>query len=383
MCLCFKYLKEVEMKFQTTKNDFLNAVLTANKAIGLRASSFILGGVMLDLQESLIVYSTDLETSIKCEAKVKVLEKGKTVVPSKILINILKSLEESKVELELDKETNRVKITCGEALFSLNTMSIEEYPDFPEIKRENPLKIELKKFKNLLSKVQKAASLDESRGVLTGVLMEMEGGLMSMAATDSYRLALIKEKLSAGSQNIKVVIPTKVLDSIIKSEHDKGDVEIYLEENQISFCLAVEKEGENIIVSRLLSGKFPEYKQLIPKSLKHNIVVDKEKMLEVVKRISSISQDNIPIKLTFDKGKATVSMDIKEVGSSSEDFDVSYGEERIEIAFNPEFLLDGINIMDDRSIILSIEEPLKPIIITSEKNKELIYLLMPVRVSQQ
>jgi DNA polymerase-3 subunit beta len=383
MCLCFKYLKEVEMKFQTTKNDFLNAVLTANKAIGLRASSFILGGVMLDLQESLIVYSTDLETSIKCEAKVKVLEKGKTVVPSKILINILKSLEESKVDLELDKETNRVKITCGEALFSLNTMSIEEYPDFPEIKRENPLKIELKKFKNLLSKVQKAASLDESRGVLTGVLMEMEGGLMSMAATDSYRLALIKEKLSAGSQNIKVVIPTKVLDSIIKSEHDKGDVEIYLEENQISFCLAVEKEGENIIVSRLLSGKFPEYKQLIPKSLKHNIVVDKEKMLEVVKRISSISQDNIPIKLTFDKGKATVSMDIKEVGSSSEDFDVSYGEERIEIAFNPEFLLDGINIMDDRSIILSIEEPLKPIIITSEKNKELIYLLMPVRVSQQ
>jgi DNA polymerase-3 subunit beta len=383
MCLCFKYLKEVEMKFQTTKNDFLNAVLTANKAIGLRASSFILGGVMLDLQESLIVYSTDLETSIKCEAKVKVLEKGKTVVPSKILINILKSLEESKVELELDKETNRVKITCGEALFSLNTMSIEEYPDFPEIKRENPLKIELKKFKNLLSKVQKAASLDESRGVLTGVLMEMEGGLMSMAATDSYRLALIKEKLSAGSQNIKVVIPTKVLDSIIKSEHDKGDVEIYLEENQISFCLAGEKEGENIIVSRLLSGKFPEYKQLIPKSLKHNIVVDKEKMLEVVKRISSISQDNIPIKLTFDKGKATVSMDIKEIGSSSEDFDVSYGEERIEIAFNPEFLLDGINIMDDRSIILSIEEPLKPIIITSEKNKELIYLLMPVRVSQQ
>jgi DNA polymerase-3 subunit beta len=383
MCLCFKYLKEVEMKFQTTKNDFLNAVLTANKAIGLRASSFILGGVMLDLQESLIVYSTDLETSIKCEAKVKVLEKGKTVVPSKILINILKSLEESKVDLELDKETNRVKITCGEALFSLNTMSIEEYPDFPEIKRENPLKIELKKFKNLLSKVQKAASLDESRGVLTGVLMEMEGGLMSMAATDSYRLALIKEKLSAGSQNIKVVIPTKVLDSIIKSEHDKGDVEIYLEENQISFCLAGGKEGENIIVSRLLSGKFPEYKQLIPKSLKHNIVVDKEKMLEVVKRISSISQDNIPIKLTFDKGKATVSMDIKEVGSSSEDFDVSYGEERIEIAFNPEFLLDGINIMDDRSIILSIEEPLKPIIITSEKNKELIYLLMPVRVSQQ
>jgi DNA polymerase-3 subunit beta len=383
MCLYFKYLKEVEMKFQTTKNDLLNAVVATNKAIGLRATSFILSGVMLDAEESLVVYSTDLETNIKCSTKVKVLEKGKTVVPSKVLINILKSLEESKVEIELDRETNRVKITCGEALFSLNTMSMEEYPDFPEIKRDNPLKIDLKIFKSLLSKVQKAASLDESRGVLTGVLMEIEGSLVSMVATDSYRLALIKENISAGSQNIKVVIPTKVLDSIIKSEYEKGEIEIYLEENQISFFLAGEKKGERIIVSRLLSGKFPEYKQLIPKSLKHNIVIEKEKMLEVVKRISSIAQDNMPIKLIFNNGKATVSMDIKEVGSSSENFEVSYGEERMEIAFNPEFLLDGINMMDDKSIIMSIEEPLKPIIIKSEKNKELIYLLMPVRVSQQ
>lgn len=371
------------MKFQTTKNDLLNIVFATNKAIGLRATSLILGGVMMDVDENLVVYSTDLETSIKCSTKVKVLEKGKTVVPSKVLINILKSLEESKVEMELDRETNRVKITCGEALFSLNTMSIEEYPDFPEIKKENPLKVDLKIFKSLLSKVQKAASLDESRGVLTGVLMEIEGGLVRMVATDSYRLALIKENIGEGSQNIKVVIPTKVLDSIIKSEYEKGKIDIYLEENQISFFLAGEKKGERIIVSRLLSGKFPEYRQLIPKSLKHNIVIDKEKMLEVVKRISSIAQDNMPIKLIFDNGKATVSMDIKEVGSSSENFEVSYGEERMEIAFNPEFLLDGINMMDDKSIILSIEEPLKPIIIKSEKNKELIYLLMPVRVSQQ
>ncbi len=371
------------MKFQTTKNDLLNALLTTNKAIGPRASSFILGGVMINAGEALTIYSTDLETSIKCESKVRVINEGKTVVPSRILINILKSLEESKIELELDRETNKVKITCGKAFFSLNTMSIEEYPDFPEIKNENPLRIELKKFKNLLSKVQKAASLDESRGVLTGVLIEIEGDILSMAATDSYRLALIKEKLDTTAQNIKVVIPLKVLDSIVKSEYDKGDVKIYLEENQISFCLEEEKKGKNIIVSRLLSGKFPEYKQLIPKGLKHNIVIDKGKMLEVVKRISSISQDNIPVKLAFDKGKAAVSMNIREVGSSSEDFDVSYGDERIETAFNPEFLIDGINIMDGKNIILSIEEPLKPILIQSEKNKELIYLLMPVRVSQQ
>ena len=254
------------MKFQTTKNDLLNAVLTTNKAIGLRASSFVLSGVMLDVGKVLTLYSTDLETSIKCETKVKVIDEGKTAVPSRVLINILKSLEESKVELALDRDTNKVNITCGKAFFSLNTMSIEEYPDFPGIKKGNPLKIELKKFKNLLSKVQKAASIDESRGVLTGVLVEIEGDTLSMAATDSYRLALIKEKIGKAIQNIKVVIPLKVLDSIVRSEYEKGDVEIYLEENQISFCLEEDKKGRNIIVSRLLSGNSPNISSLFQKA---------------------------------------------------------------------------------------------------------------------
>ena len=159
------------------------------------------------------------------------------------------------------------------------------------------------------------------------------------------------------------------------------DLEIILEENQIVFFLKKEDKAKNIIVSRLLSGKFPEYKQLIPEKMKHNILVDKEKLLEVVKRISSISQDNIPIKIIIEKSKMTATMDIKEIGSSSEDFPVAYGEETIEIAFNPFFLIDGINMIDGKNIILSIEEPLKPIILKPEKEKDILYLLMPVRVS--
>ena len=147
------------------------------------------------------------------------------------------------------------------------------------------------------------------------------------------------------------------------------------------FFLKKEEKIKNIIVSRLLSGKFPEYKQLIPEEMKHNILIDKEKILEVVKRISSISQDNIPIKIIIEKGKITAAMDIKEIGSSSEDFEAAYGEETIEIAFNPFFLIDGINMIDGKNIILSIEEPLKPILIKSEKDKDMLYLLMPVRVS--
>lgn len=369
------------MKFQTTRTDLLETILFASRAISPKASSFILNGIMLDAEEGLTVYSTDLETSIKCTMEVKILEKGKAVVPARILANILKSLKESKIELELDKAKNQVKISCENAFFTLNTLSLEEYPVFPETRKENYLKVNLNKFKDMVSKAEKAASMDESRAILTGVLLEIGDDMLSMVATDSYRLALVKEKIGGGRQPIKVVVPSKVLDNIVKSEFKDGDIEINIEENQASFYMESASKKKIIMVSRLLSGKFPEYKQLIPQNMKHDIIVDKEKMLEVVKRISSISQDNIPIKTTIDKGKITVSMNIREVGSSSEDFGVSYGEEKMEIAFNPEFLIDGINIMDEKNIIFSIEEPLKPILIKSEKNKDLIYLLMPIRVS--
>lgn len=369
------------MKFQTTKAGFLDTILFASRVINPKASSLILNGIMLDAEKELTVYGTDLETSIKCITPVKILKKGKTVVPARVLINILKSLKESKIEFELDESKNQVKINCEKAFFMLNTLPLGEYPGFPETKEEKKLKIKLDKFRDLVARTRKAASMDESRAILTGVFMEIENGTLSLVATDSYRLALVKEKIDEKISSIGVVVPSKVLDNVSRSEYGGNDIEINIEENQISFYLEESGKRKDIIVSRLLSGKFPEYGQLIPQKLKHNIVVDKEKILDVVKRISSISQDNIPVKLTIDKGSITVSMNVREVGSSSEDFEVSYADEKIEIAFNPEFLMDGLNIMDGKNIIMSIDQPLKPILIRPEKNNNLIYLLMPIRVS--
>lgn len=369
------------MRFQTTRGELLELILFSSKAINPKTPTFILNGVLLEVDKELNIFSTDLETSIKSSMGVKVEEKGKVVVPAKILINILKSLKESKINIELNKETNQVQITSENARFNLNTLSLEEYPAFPETKTQNPIKINLDGFRTLISKTQRAVSQDESRVILTGILMEIEEGSLTTVATDSYRLAIIKNDLKIEGKEIKIVVPSKVLDSIIKTDFKKRDMEIILEENQIVFYLKKEEKLKNIIVSRLLSGKFPEYKQLIPEKMKHNIIVDKEKILEVVRRISSISQDNIPIKLIIDKGKITAAMDIKEIGSSSEDFETAYGEERMEIVFNPNFLIDGLTMMDGKNIIFSIEDPLKPILIKSEKDKNMLYLLMPIRVS--
>ena len=202
-----------------------------------------------------------------------------------------------------------------------------------------------------------------------------------MAATDSYRLSFIESKIDFEKGPIKVVVPYKTLDTILKTETTDGKIEVNIEENQISFILEKENSTKTTIISRLLSGKFPEYDKLIPSKLKHTIVVDKEKILGVIKRVSSISQDSVPIKLKITNGKITVFMSIKEIGSASEDIEVGYTEEEMEVAFNPTFLIEGINIIEDKNLLFCINDPLKPVLLKPEKNENLIYLLMPIRIS--
>jgi len=369
------------MKIKTTRDALLNKILLVSRAVTPKITTYVLSGIMLEAEDNLNIHSTDLETSIKTFVKAKVLEKGKVIVPSKILVNVLKSFPEAKIELEHLSATNELKVTCQEANFTLNTLSLEEYPQFPTIKKQNFFKIELKDFKYLISKVQKASSTDESRIILTGMLIEVGEGNMKMVATDSYRLAIVEKETKFKGKSLKVVIPARVLDSILKSDYLEGEVGVNIEENQVCFELNEEKELKTTIVTRLLSGKFPDYENLVPSGFKHSIIVDREKIIEVIRRVSSIAQDNIPIKLEIGEGKIIVSMNIREVGSASEDFNVAYAEEKISIAFNPDFLIDGIDVIGGKNIIFCIVDPLKPVLLKPEKDDGLVYLLMPIRIS--
>ena len=370
------------MKFQTTRDGILNKILFVSRAMSPKISNFILSGIMLEVEDNTLnIFGTDLETSIKSSVQIKTESPGRVVVPFRILINVLKSFPESRVDLELEESTNELIVTCLNANFRLNTFSLEEYPQFPSIKKINSFKIDLANIKNLISKVQKACSTDESRIILTGILIDLDKDIIRLAATDSYRLAVASNTISYSGNPIKVVVPSRVLDTIAKSDTPEGEIEVNVEENQISFTVGDKNNLKTMVVSRLLSGKFPDYEKLIPESFNQNIIINKEVMLDVIKRISSISQDNIPVKLEIEKGKITVSMSIREVGSSSEGFDVSYGEESMQLAFNPDFLIDGLSIIDEEKILFSIVEPLKPVMIKPEKNESLLYLLMPIRIS--
>jgi len=381
------------MKFQTTRNELLNKLNFASRIATSKSLISALSGILLEASDKLYIYSTDLETSIKSSLTVNILEQGRAVVPAKVFINILRSFPESKITVELDINTNQLKVQCDKSIFYLNTFAIDEYPEFPKISDRIRFSLDFDVFKKLLNKTIKAASTEESRAILTGVLIEIEKrqenaaedknktSLIKMVGTDSYRLAYVEESIDYNGDPIKVVVPSKVLDNIIKSDFSGKVIDLNIEESQISFVLKDSEESNTMIISRLLSGKFPEYNQLIPKEFKHNIILNKEKVLDVVRRISSISQDNIPVKIELSNGKMAASMNIKEVGSSSEEFEISYGEEKIDIAFNPAYFIDGVSMIDADNLLFSIEESLKPVLIKHVNSNNLIYLLMPIRIS--
>lgn len=381
------------MKFQTTRNELLNKLNFASRIATSKSLISALSGILLEASDKLYIYSTDLETSIKSSLTVNILEQGRAVVPAKVFINILRSFPESKITVELDINTNQLKVQCDKSIFYLNTFAIDEYPEFPKVSDRIRFSLDFDVFKKLLNKTIKAASTEESRAILTGVLIEIEKrqenatedknktSLIKMVGTDSYRLAYVEESIDYNGDPIKVVVPSKVLDNIIKSDFSGKVIDLNIEESQISFVLKDSEESNTMIISRLLSGKFPEYNQLIPKEFKHNIILNKEKVLDVVRRISSISQDNIPVKIELSNGKMAASMNIKEVGSSSEEFEISYGEEKIDIAFNPAYFIDGVSMIDADNLLFSIEESLKPVLIKHVNSNNLIYLLMPIRIS--
>jgi len=383
------------MKFEIARSELLNKLNFASRVITSKSLISALSGFLIEADDKLYIYSTDLETSIKSSLNAKIIEKGRAVVPARVFINVLKSFPESKVSIELNLNTNQLKVQCEKSIFNLNTFAIDEYPQFPQIKEKIKFLIDFGTFKKLVNKSIKAVSTEESRAILTGVLIEVEKNPLNgetnetsqdlsyikMVGTDSYRLAYVEEKIDYNGEPIRVVVPNKVLDNITKSDYSGKLIDINIEENQISFLMQDDENTSTMIISRLLTGKFPEYKQLIPKDFKHNIILDKEKFLEVIKRISSISQDNIPIKLEIKNEKMIVSMNIKEVGSSSEELTIPYTDEEIEIAFNPNFLTDGISMIDEEKFLFSIEEPLKPILIKYIDSNSLIYLLMPIRIS--
>lgn len=365
------------MKLSIARSELLDALNTVSKGMSARSTLPILSGIYLDASEgTLSLQATDLEVSVKHSSSALVEEEGKIVVPGKLLSDIVRSLPEAAVTLELDKEL--VSVRCQQSAFTMKTLNPADFPKFPAVSIEKSVSLPADALASMVKKVARAVSRDETRAILTGVLFVIDGPTMKLVATDSYRLAVVEKLLEEpAGEDIEAVIPGRALDEASKLAAAGEAVRIGVSENQIVF-----EFGETTFVTRRVEGTFPNYRQLIPKEAETSVIVDTNEFLSAVKRVSLMALHNTPLKMSVNAEDQTLSLSAttQDVGDASEDLMVKTEGKDVEIAFNHAFLIDGLTAVPSESVTVEVQSSLKPGLLRSRAEEDFLYLLMPVRL---
>ena len=338
----------------------------------------ILSGVLLRAeQDSLILQTTDLDRSVQYTVPALIEETGATVVPAKLISEIAKSLPDAAVHFEVGE--GDATLICDSATFSMKTMSAADFPGFPTIDVVDQIQIPFAEFSSMVKKVSRVVSHDESRAILTGVLITIENGHLKMVATDSYRLAVAESSADHGVGTFTAVIAGSFLSEIASLQNSADDVVLSVSDNQIMV-----NYQEVIFINRRIEGNFPNYQQLLPDGFITRVRFDTKQLITAVKRTALLSGNSSPIKFDINCASHTAELSTvaQDVGSAKEMLSVDIEGEDVEIAFNSSFILDGLNAMSTDSVYLEIQNSMKPGIFKSDTEEKYLYLIMPVRLSQ-
>jgi DNA polymerase-3 subunit beta len=379
------------MKFRCERDELLNAVQFASRAISNRATLPVLSGLKIEAQESgrVRVAATDLELTMETTFAAAVDEPGKVIVPGRLFGEMTRSLGAGQVSVASgDAE---VEIGSGRGQFRVRSLAPDDYPALPIEEREGDgvgitVEIEGDLLATALSQVVRGASTDESRQILTGVLWEIDDKKLVLAATDSYRLAVREVDIPAGgSETRKVVLPSRTLAELARSLQGGGrTVTASVRDNLVSFAIGGGTDAEALeeatIGSRFIEGEFPKYQQLIPSGYPNTLEVDREALLEVTKRVGLLAQNNLPVKLQLGN-ELEISAHTPDVGEGQEVIDADYNGEPLVIAFNPQFLSEGLSAIQTERVVIEVGDGLKPAILRGQGEPAFTYLLMPVRLS--
>jgi DNA polymerase III subunit beta len=368
-----------KMRVACGRDELAEKLLIAGRGVSTRTSVQILAGIMLRAAEGrLYLSATDMEISLRVSLEAEVGEEGAVVVPGRLLVDIVRLLPPGEVTLEHRAEEGLARLTCGSASYGLNTYGPEDFPRLPEIDPETAFTVEREAFLDTIARVSRSASRDESRPVLTGVLVRFEGGKVVMAATDSYRLSVKETELSQGpDQELEAIVPARALAELARvgQATDSATIQVGVQENQIVFGV----DGV-WLTARRIDGQFPNYRQLLPEQFEAEVQMPREELLDVVRRTGLLAQRKSPLRLRFEDGELTVSAQTQDVGEARESLPVGYSGEAMEIGFNAEFLRDGLESVTDESVRLKLISPLRPGLLHGESD-DFLYLIMPIRLA--
>ena len=367
------------MRVVCGKDELAEKLQVVGRGVSTRTTVQILAGIMLRAAgERLHLSATDMEISVRDSLEAQVGEEGAVVVPGRLLVDIVRLLPAGEVTLEHRADEGVARLTCGSASYSLNTYGPEDFPRLPEIEPDSAFSVEREAFLDTIGRVGRSASRDESRPVLTGILVRFEGEKLVMAATDSYRLS-VKETALSGSpgRELEAIVPARALQELARvgQAADTETIAVGVQENQVVFGV----DGV-WLTARRIDGQFPNYKQLLPEQFEAEVHLPREELLDVVRRTGLLAQRKSPLRLRFEEGELTVSAQTQDVGEARESLPVAYTGEALEIGFNAEFLRDGLESIMDETARLKLISPLRPGLLHGE-NDDFLYLIMPIRLA--
>jgi len=334
----------------------------------------------IDESSSAELLATDMEIGLRVPLPgTNDTSPGRVVLPARLLLDVARSLPGGEVTLALRSAEQDVELTCGAATFHLRTLHADDFPTLPSPTPESRIVLPAKAFMATVTRVARSASRDETRPVLTGILMSASDQELRMVATDSYRLSVKQTALESPLQgSLEANVPARALSELVRiaQQTDAEELAISVGQNQV-----VVELGETVLSSRLIDGQFPNYRQLLPESVEHELRLATAELTDVVRRISLLAQKNAPLRLSFGEGTLTISARTPDVGEAAESVPVPFHGDPFEIGFNPEFLRDGLESVESDELVLKLISPLRPGLIESPGAGDFVYLIMPIRLN--
>jgi DNA polymerase-3 subunit beta len=360
----------------TCARDELAAALgVVARGLSARGAVQVLGGIHLHASGGrLTLASTDMEISLRAAVAGDVSGEGSVVVPGRLLTDLVRLLPDASVVLGHEEGDAVLTVTSGNYSSRLNLFSAEDFPQLPPI----DVALHTISAEGLLAtidKVARASSRDESRPVLTGILVRFEGDRLTMAATDSYRLAVKETALGEVGPELDAIIPARALQELARIASGSETVQLGVHENHVVFNAA-----DVWLTSRRIDGQFPNYQQLLPESFEVELAVPRAPLLEVIRRAGVLAQRNTPLRLRLGDGELRVTAQTQDVGEAEEALAVDYAGEPLEIGFNPEFLREGLESIAADTVGLKLINPLRPGLLSSP-DESFWYLIMPIRLA--
>ena len=364
------------MKFKIVRSKFLEGLKSVQNIVAAKGSLPILQNVLMEAGENrLVMTTTDLDISIRSSVECEIVESGATTLPVKLLFNSISKAAVGEIVVEVD-DKERATITAGSAKFKLAGLPEADFPRLPKDEEAYAYEIPQATLREMFRKVSYAASQDDTRRTLKGVLMSFKDSKLTMVATDGRRLALVENEIEFPKDVEKdIVLPSKAVQELQRSLNGEEIASVMIQKTQVSFKL-----GNITVYSKLMDDVYPNYRQVIPKETVEKITIDRQLLLDALDRASVMTMDEAhSTKLIFSEGKLTVTSAASDIGEAKDEVAIKYAGEPIEIIFNPSYVMDPLKAIDDDEITINLNNGHSPAVIKC--SIPFLYVLMPLRIS--